>query len=124
MEKVGLSNKGKGNIINTGEIKGDLITGNKNVILNFNMMDYAIEFMQKLNETVEALNNICKSQVLLSEAMLKQKEIDLKDAESRLIMAKAAENNSIASLNISEALTKDKDFQERLITLLENIQYK
>lgn len=68
--------------------------------------------LNKLNETVNALNNISKSNIVLSEAILKQ-------SEANIIKARAEENNSNANLNMSKSLLKDKELIERLINIIE-----
>lgn len=110
--------EGNNNIANTGYINGDCITGSKETIININIMDTK-QILEKLSETVEALNNISKSQIILSEAILKQKDNDGKQADAFVILARAAENNSLANLNLSQSLLRDKDIVERLINILE-----
>lgn len=76
--------------------------------------------MEKLNEAIEALNNISRTQAMLAEAILKQKENDAVDAEARFALARAAENNSLANLNISKSILSDKAIIERLLEIIEN----
>lgn len=74
---------------------------------------------EKLSETVDALNNLSKTQVILSDAILKQRENDNQQNEALTALARAAENNSLANLRLSESLMKDKELMERLINILE-----
>lgn len=101
--------------INTGYME-DCIIGNENIILNI-FMDNII--FTKLDEVVDAINNLSKNQVILSEAILKQRENDSNQSEVLVKLARAAENNSVANLRMSETLIKDKELMERLIAVLE-----
>jgi hypothetical protein len=62
-----ITTTGKINIRNTGLLVGDCVTGNKTVIKFFNM---ETENFKKLEETIESLNILSKTQVMLSEAIL------------------------------------------------------
>lgn len=110
--------RGKENIINSGYIAGDLVACNEYTIININFMENE-KLYKKLSETVDALNNLSQTQVVLSEAILKQRENDNQQNEVLVTLARAAENNSLANLRLSESLIKDKVLMERLINILE-----
>lgn len=110
-------NSGESNIINSGRIIGDCIAGNKHINININVMNNVLS--DKLSEVIDSLHNITKTQSQLSEAILKQKEIDLKDAEARVINARAEENKSLATLNLSKVLLEEGAKSEKLISFLE-----
>jgi len=110
--------RGNENIINSGYIAGDLVACNEYTIVNINFMDNE-KVYEKLSETVDALNNLSKTQVILSDAILKQRENDNQQNEALTALARAAENNSLANLRLSESLMKDKELMERLINILE-----
>ena len=104
------------NIKNTGLLVGDCVTGNKTVV---NVFFMETEILKKLGEAVEALNNLSKTQVVLSEAILKQRENDNQQSEALVILARATENNSLANLRLSESLLKDKELMRELINVLD-----
>lgn len=110
--------RGNENIINSGYIAGDLVACNECTIVNINFMDNE-KVYEKLSETVDALNNLSKTQVILSDAILKQRENDNQQNEALTALARAAENNSLANLRLSDSLMKDKELMERLINILE-----
>ena len=107
---------GKININNTGLLVGYCVTGNKTVLKIFIMES---EIFKKLGEAVDALNNLSKTQVVLSEAILKQRENDNQQSEALVILARATENNSLANLRLSESLIKDKELMGQLINILD-----
>lgn len=93
-----------GTIVNSGSIFGDCTIDNKNTYIYIVMKDN-----EELKETLNILNELMKSQQVLSDAMLKQRNIDDKHADALLSLARAAENNSLANLNISKAIVEDKN---------------
>lgn len=109
-------NEGDIYINNTGYILGDCITGHKNTIIKIIIMNTNDK---KINETVDSLNNLSKSQVVLSEAILKQRENDSQQNEALLTLTRTMENNSLANLRLAESLLKDKEIMERLLDILE-----
>ncbi|MDU1890087.1 MAG: hypothetical protein E6767_05295 [Dysgonomonas sp.] len=113
-------NNGSNNVVNTGCIAGDYIGGNKNTIININIME-SDKILEKLSETTEAINNLAKSQTLLAEAILKQRSIDEKHAEAMIILARATENNSIANVNMSRSLL-DKDTITHIVSLIDSLK--
>jgi len=120
MEKqTHIQNVGENNIANSGYINGDC-----NAI--FKSYNFKIIFMEnkkleeKVNEALESLKNITESNADLSKAILKQKDIDLIQAEADVIRAKAEENNSLANLNMSKAILRDQEISERILKLLES----
>nr|DAE47098.1 MAG TPA: hypothetical protein [Caudoviricetes sp.] len=110
--EVNINNIGEKNIANNGYISGDCITGDKVINIKFVVMETQ-KILDKINETVEALNNISKSNLTLAEAILKQ-------SEANIIKARADENNSLANLNMSKSLLKDKELIEKLVNILES----
>lgn len=107
---------GDRNICNTGSIVIENKFVIKLIVMNSN------EIFNKMSETVDSLNSIANSQVILAEAILKQRETDHQQSEALTCLARAAENNSLANLRLSESLIRDKDIMERLVQLLE--EYK
>lgn len=121
-EQIYIQNRGKNNIANSGNIYGDCnAIFKKYFYFKITIMDNP-KLEKKINDAIESLCHITKSNTALSEALLKQKDIDLKQAEADIIRAKADENNSLANLNMSKAILKDQEISERLLNLLEGYE--
>lgn len=116
MKNIRVCNVGDYNISNCGEIKGDCVVNDKRII--FNVMNNS-ESVKKMNEAIKAITESAQIQGKLCDILVKQKEIDMKNAEANLIRARADETNSQANLNISNCLLQDKSQIEKLIQILE-----
>lgn len=113
--------EGNENIMNSGNVLGNIVKGNQvqntNIIINMHTIEEKI--IEKKNEVLDLTSNISKINLRLPQSIHKQAENENKSSDTILHLVKAVENNSKATLLISESIKKDKELIERLIDIIE-----
>ncbi|CAA7196710.1 hypothetical protein [Chryseobacterium potabilaquae] len=113
--------EGNENIMNSGNILGSIVKVNQvhntNVVIDIKTMEGKI--IERINESVDFINNMSKSHITLSKLIQKQVENDNQHYDVILHLAQAAENNSKANLIMAESIKKDKELIERFIDIIE-----